>query len=239
LTAKEARLQAIENWARQNNLDPDKILSGEVQFQPQARQIQPEFELPTFSAEIQRAVKSGQMDTETGNYFGTFAKLQDNVLNQVYGAMAQLAGMVQEIPGVSKQIRATQRDMEWQSFPGRDSVNRPELESFRDKHNYGDYDTAARAMAVTNPQRFEKLLKALEVKAEQRVAKKLRLNYERGNRGGGGGAPSPVMWKNFQTGDGGINEQRLDQAVAAGKMTMKQRDEICDKILADIERRGL
>jgi len=212
-------------------------------YQPQSGQGQAKYELPTYTAALQAAVQSGDIDPTTAESLRPYAKVQDTVLQQVFMGMAQMYQMLEGVRSTTGMTTKNLRDQEWDSFRGRNEAvyhdalfkDRRAIDAYRSEHNYKTYDQAVRAMIADDPDRFNSMIKHIGKKAEEKVGRINRqIKVLRQKKGGQRDAG--VSWRDYTTSEGGINETKLDSAVRSGKITKEQRLKICDEIIARLEK---
>lgn len=250
LRTRAERVRQIEDKLREIGFDGgiDGFLNVQVPAQsptPQYGQSDnsggQQYQPPTVTASLQRAVQSGEMDVETAQYYRPIATHIDSVFNQIYGAMAEMYRTIGGITNESRQTGNKLRDAEWNAFSQSSKygqIDRREIDNFRNRHNYPDYETAVRAYMAADPERFQSMMKHLEQGAEKVARKKLRkIGTLRKGKGGQTRRSSSADWKAYQLGDGSINEAKLEADVKAGKLDDKEYTSICDAIIKDIQRR--
>lgn len=250
LRTRAERVKRVEDKLREIGFDGgiDGFLNVQVPTQtPISQYGQPgvsggqQYQLPTVAANLQTAVQSGEMDAETAQYYRPIATHIDSVFNQVYGMMAEMYRTIGGITNESRQTGNKLRDAEWNAFSQSSKygqLDRREIDTFRDRHNYPDYEIAVRAYMAADPERFQAMMKHLEQKVEKVTRKKLRkIGTLRKGKGGSNRRSSSADWKAYQLGDGSINEPKLEADVQAGRIDDREYAAICDAIIKDIEKR--
>lgn len=241
------KLERVRQKLRELNFHGD--IDGFLDFTPQPTYQPPggqgaqQYQLPTYTAALQAAVQSGDIDPDTASQFTGYAKVQDTVLNQLYMGMAQMYQMVEGLRSTTGTTVKSLRDQEWDSFKGRNQAvyqdalfkDRHAIDAYRGEHNYKTYDQTVRAMIADDPDRFNSMLKHIGKKAEEKVERKNRqIKILRSKKGGQRDAG--VSWRDYTTSEGGINEGKLMRDLQTKKITKEQYDKICDEVISRLEK---
>jgi len=192
---------------------------------------------PTFSGELDAAVKRGDVDSEAAEYYKPIARVNDGILNQLYFVLDRLLTRQNENTSRVGDVGKVKRGIEWNAFEFKDKFDQKEIDAFREKHNYSDYETAARSMIAQDPKRFNSMLKNLEQKTETKVRKKLRNTNVMRSKKGGGNLPGKPNWRTYQNPDGSANEGKLEGDIAKGIIKESDFDPIVDAIISDFDKK--
>jgi hypothetical protein len=238
------KLRQIEEKLSQLGVNGiDALMSMQPQPQPQTQTPAPSYnsyqdQLPTYSTELDAAVQDGLVDPDAAAYFKPYAKVQDAILKRLYNVLFSFGNQISEFSNTKNEISTFKREAQWNNFDWRERFGRKELDAYRDKHNFPDYQSAALSLMAADPTKFAKFQKDLQDKSEIKAHKKLRDIKQLRKKGGGqkiGGVPN---WRTYRIGPGAVNEEKLDADLRAGKITDKQYQAICDAVIADFEKHG-